>query len=213
MKRCFTLIELLVVVAIIAILAAMLLPALSKAREKARTVSCVNNFKQLGLCVNFYSSDNEDYLPLYFWEVGYTYQNAIIHYIQSNAKWYWGWSADTSDAVKKIFQCPSGTEKIQFGQNIGYNSRCGWSSPSFGSPPSYGPARIIITRPSERCLMSETLKGSVGFDGIGSGGDWSRHGNRTNMLFVDGHVEALSRMELSDFSRTPEAIKFMYDKR
>lgn len=61
--------------------------------------------------------------------------------------------------------------------------------------------------------MSETLKGSVGFDGIGSGGDWSRHGNRTNMLFVDGHVEALSRMELSDFSRTPEAIKFMYDKR
>ena len=94
--RQFTLIELLIVIAIIAILAAMLLPALNKARERARSTECISKIKQLSMSVFSYSDDFNGYAP-----VSQKYNG--LNHVWSRTLWRAGY------AQPKMFYCPSAT--------------------------------------------------------------------------------------------------------
>jgi prepilin-type N-terminal cleavage/methylation domain-containing protein/prepilin-type processing-associated H-X9-DG protein len=109
-KVAFTLIELLVVIAIIAILAAILLPVLSRAKAQGLKANCINNFKELQLCYRMYVDDNNDYLPENFlaggvsnsWVVG----NAQTDYNTFNIRHA---SIYSYNQNPKIYACPANT--------------------------------------------------------------------------------------------------------
>ncbi len=114
--RAFTLVELLVVIAIIAILAAILLPALAAAKEKARTVGCLNNLKQMGIAIHMYANDNEDGLvPVeYSKKNGATYAEGwptllvLGQYVEAErSPTYYSLPATPS-----VFRCPSGLPAV-----------------------------------------------------------------------------------------------------
>jgi prepilin-type N-terminal cleavage/methylation domain-containing protein/prepilin-type processing-associated H-X9-DG protein len=210
-RRGFTLVELLVVIGIIALLISMLLPALNRARESAKTVSCSNNLRQIGVGMMQYVNANKGWFPVF---TDY-YMNPQD---QNNKYWYQRLVNGRHITGMDVFFCPSSEMTYRqpntvtpqyyafYWGGISYGLNLALSIPYRSNMSVYQTCRMTQVRNAAEIVMvvDASLAAGTQLYGIlyaypwakpvSAGADsavaWPRHNNQTlcNVLWVDGHV-------------------------
>jgi prepilin-type N-terminal cleavage/methylation domain-containing protein/prepilin-type processing-associated H-X9-DG protein len=196
--QAFTLIELLVTISIIAILAGLLVPALSSARKKAQAAQCQSNLRQLSVTTFMYCQDNNDSLPFAWYDETdasdnnfFTLLGPILYRIEFDGY---------GDFESKVFTCPKRASEPLVGVNpmrISYGMNA-YNSIEFPDPKTRRLAQV--TKPASTLLIADIAFGynhppirRLDPDQVGY-----KHDNKASTTFFDGHGAAISARQTND---------------
>lgn len=213
--KAFTLVELLIVIAIISLLAAILFPVFTRARENARRTSCMGNLRQLGLGIMQYTQDYDEYMPLR--QITLIGKDGV-----NTTSWSWRYLVYPYIKSTQIFTCPSNPLRTSNVNTDGSGANAWPGTPTFNvsyacnggstgpmgdlhnTPPYLARKLAVLASPSTLLLVGESLKNHaylrndvdpIGPDEAGYSSTsalmFGGHLSTANMIFADGHAKTL----------------------